>query len=84
VINKNAKLGKGVHLRHGVTIGVRNMAQQNLGVSPVIGDNVEFGCYVSVLGDVKVSENVKLGAHSLVLRDVGPGEVFMGYSVRDY
>ena len=59
-----------MHLRHGVTIGVRNNNQERMQISPVIGDNVSIGYNVSILGQVKVGDNCSLGAHLLVLHDI--------------
>jgi putative colanic acid biosynthesis acetyltransferase WcaB len=70
IINKNASLGSHVHLRHGVTIGVRNNAQEKLKISPVIGDGVSIGCNVSILGQVRIGDHTSLGAHLLVLSNI--------------
>lgn len=65
-INTDVVIGHTCTLRQGVTIGNRH---EN-GPSPVIGDNVEFGAYAQVLGGIKVGNNVKIAAMSVVLDDV--------------
>lgn len=65
-INSGAVVGKNCTLRQGVTIGNRH---EN-GPIPVIGDNVNFGAYAQVLGDVTVGHNVNIAAMSVVLHDV--------------
>tara|TARA_Y100000588_G_C13809910_1_gene734650 strand:+ start:133 stop:285 length:153 start_codon:yes stop_codon:yes gene_type:complete len=45
-------------------------------VETVIGDNVYFGCNVTVLSVSKICSNSKLAAHALVLRDIeNPGTI---------
>lgn len=65
VINKNVKLGENNILRHNLTLGGRK------GVCEIItGYNVDFGCNVTVLGKVRIGNNVKIGANSLILKDI--------------
>lgn len=78
VVNQNAVLGDYVHLRHGVTIGVRNARQQDEKVSPQIGHNVSIGCNVSILGEVNVGDGCVIGAHQLVIKDIPCGAVVKG------
>lgn len=65
-INSGAVIGENCTLRQGVTIGNRH---EN-GPLPVIGDNVEFGAYAQVLGGVRIGDNAKIAAMSVVLEDV--------------
>lgn len=65
-VNSGAKIGKNCTLRQGVTIGNRH---EN-GPLPIIGDNVDFGAYAQVLGGVRIGNNAKIAAMSVVLHDV--------------
>ncbi len=49
---------------------------------PVLEDDVELGAYAQVLGGVRVGRGAKVGAMSVVLRDVPPGAVAVGASPR--
>lgn len=61
-----------VTIFHGVTIGSDEVKE----VETVIGDNVYFGCNVTVLSVSKICSNSKLAAHALVLRDIeNPGTI---------
>ena len=61
-------------MRQGVTIGNRRLN----GPVPKIGDNVEFGAYAQVLGGVRIGNNCKIGAMSVVLIDVPDGATAVG------
>lgn len=65
-INPGVIIGRNCTLRQGVTIG--NRVED--GSVPIIGDNVEFGAYAQVIGGVKIGDGAKVGAMSVVLKDV--------------
>jgi serine O-acetyltransferase len=48
----------------------------------VVGDNVEFGAYAQVLGDIRIGNNCKIGAMSVVLCDVPDGATAIGIPAR--
>ena len=77
-IHPGVVIGSNCTLRQGVTIGNREVS----GAVPVIGDNVEFGAYAQVLGDVRIGSNCKIGAMSLVLCDVPDGATAVGVPAR--
>jgi serine O-acetyltransferase len=56
-IHPNAVIGANCTLRQGVTIGNR----EDGGGVPVIGDNVEFGAFAQVLGNVRVGNDCRIG-----------------------
>lgn len=77
-LHAQAVLGDNCTLRQGVTIG--NRVED--GGAPVIGDNVEFGAYAQVLGEVAIGSNCKIGAMALVLSDIPPGATAVGQPAR--
>jgi serine O-acetyltransferase len=77
-VNANAIIGRNCTLRQGVTIGNRI---EN-GPSPVIEDDVEFGAYAQALGGIRISKGAKIGAMSVVLRDVPAGATAVGIPAR--
>ncbi|MFO6484504.1 colanic acid biosynthesis acetyltransferase WcaB [Escherichia coli] len=70
VINKNVVAGDDFTIRHGVTIG--NRGADNM-ACPHIGNGVELGANVIILGDITLGNNVTVGAGSVVL-DFCPGQ----------
>ncbi len=72
VVHEAAVVGKNCALRHCTTLGEKN------GLAPLLGDNVEVGCNVVILGSVNVGDGAVIGAGSVVLHDVPPGDVVAG------
>jgi serine O-acetyltransferase len=65
-IHGRAVIGANCTMRHGVTIG----AIGENGPAPRIGSNVEFGAYAQALGNIRIGDNAKLGAMSLIISSV--------------
>lgn len=72
IINRHAKIGLNCTIFHDVTIG---LVEEKGKVAPILGNNVYIGCKATVLGGVKLYDNVKIGAMSIVLKDVTKGTV---------
>jgi putative colanic acid biosynthesis acetyltransferase WcaB len=79
VVHKNTVLGDNVTLRNGVVLGVK---EKGCDLAPVVGDNVEFGAHVIVIGNVVVGSDSVIGAGSVVLNDIGPNQVWVGNPAR--
>ena len=77
-IHSDARIGANCTLRQGVTIG--NRVED--GPVPVIGNNVEFGAYAQVLGGIRIGNDCKIGALSVVLTDVPDGCTAVGAPAR--
>lgn len=77
-VHADCVIGSGCTIRQGVTVG--NTGED--GRAPVLEDDVELGAYAQVLGEVRVGRGAKVGALSLVLRDVPPGAIAVGVPAR--
>jgi serine acetyltransferase len=66
VVNKNSIIGSNCIIRHSTTIGNSKKNSK----CPVIGNNVDIGAHVCILGNIKIGDNVVIGAGSVVLKDV--------------
>ncbi len=72
------KMGKNCTINQGVTIGnIRGSVHP-----PIIGDNVYFGAGCKVLGDVRIGNNVVIGANSLVVTSVPDDVTVVGVPAR--
>ena len=80
VINENSSLGHDVILRQGVTIGNAIPG----GGCPDIGDRVEFGVNSTVIGDISIGNDVKIGAGTVVTKSVESGCVVVGSENRKW
>lgn len=69
-------IGNDVVLRQNTTCGVSSVDE--IGLLPTIGDSVDIGVGVAILGDVKVGHNAKIGANAVVLHDVEPCTTVVG------
>lgn len=68
VLNAYARIGSDVVIRHGVTIGGRRGSFD----CPVIGDRVDIGAGASVVGDISVGDDARIGIAAVVLHPVPP------------
>lgn len=79
VINRATRIGTGCTIRHGVTIGVKAAGEVDC---PVIGDEVEMGCGVVILGPVQIGDRAVLGANVVVVKNVEPASIAFGQPMR--
>lgn len=78
VINMARSCGENLIFRNFVTVGVTNTSEKG----PIIGDNVQFGTGCKVIGDVRVGNNVLIGANAVVISDVPDNSVVAGVPAR--
>jgi serine O-acetyltransferase len=68
VVGNSVEVGSDCLLMQNVTLGAPTMAR--IGEMPKLGDRVVLGAQASVIGPVVVGDDVFVGAHALVTRDV--------------
>ena len=68
VIGETAEVGKNVTIYKGVVLG--GTGKEKGKRHPTIGDNVVISTAATVLGSIKIGNNVKIGAGSVVLKEV--------------
>lgn len=71
VVNPATRIGSGVMLRQGVTLGNRRTSDD----CPVIGDNVDIGVGAVIIGAITIGAGAKIGPNAVVFKDVQPGDV---------
>ena len=79
VIHPQTRLGAGVTLRHCTTLGNKGDG----GLPPVIEDNADIGAHAVVLGPVRIGAGARIGAGSVVTKDVPPGATVAGNPARE-
>lgn len=79
VIGESAAIGDDVTIYQHVTLGGTNPTTGVGGKRhPTIGDGVVIGSGAQVLGPIEVGEGAKIGANSVVTKDVAPGSTVVG------
>ena len=76
VIGETAEVGNGVIIYQGVTLGGTGKDKGKR--HPTVGDNVMISSGAKVLGPITVGEGSKIGAGSVVLKDVPPHSTVVG------
>jgi serine O-acetyltransferase len=76
VIGETAEIGDNVTLYQGVTLG--GTGKEKGKRHPTVGDNVVVASGAKVLGSFKVGNNSKIGAGSVVLKEVPPNSTVVG------
>lgn len=82
VVNKGTIIGENCVLRNGTTIGHKKLADGSFSASPRIGNNVDIGANVCIIGGVTIGDNVIIGAGSVVTKDVPADCVVVGNPAR--
>ena len=81
VIGETAEIGDDVLLYHGVTLGGTGKDKGKR--HPTLGNNVVIGAGAKVLGPIYIGSNSKVGANSVVLRDVPEGATAVGIPAKN-
>ena len=76
IIGETTVIGDNVTLYQGVTLGGTGKEQGKR--HPTIGNNVMISTGAKVLGSFKIGDNSKIGAGSVVLKEVPPGSTVVG------
>jgi serine O-acetyltransferase len=76
VVGETAVIGNNCLLYQGVTLGGTGKATGKR--HPTLEDNVVVGAGAKVLGAITVGSNTRIGAGSVVLRDVAPNSTVVG------
>ena len=78
VIGETATVGDDVTLYQGVTLGGTGNADHGRKRHPTLCNSVFVGNNSNILGDITIGENSRVGAGSVVLRDVPPNSTVVG------
>lgn len=67
-------IGQNCQINQQVTVGYND----DSGLPPVIGDNVSIFAGAKVIGNIRIGNNVKIGANAVVIRDVPDNSLAVG------
>jgi serine O-acetyltransferase len=66
VVNENAGIGANCRIHEGTTIGVNGL---NIYEVPQIGDNVYIASGAKIIGSIKITNGIAIGANAVVTKD---------------
>jgi serine O-acetyltransferase len=89
VIGETAEIGDNVTIYQDVTLGgimpsIESDSQRNQKRHPTIGNNVIVGSGAQILGAIKIGDNARIGANSVVSKDVRPNVTVAGVPAREF
>ncbi len=89
VIGETAEIGENVTIYQGVTLGgimpsIESDSQRNQKRHPSIGNNVIIGSGAQILGAINIGDNSRIGANSVVSKDVSPNITVAGIPAREF
>jgi serine O-acetyltransferase len=80
VIGETAEIGDDVLIYQGVVLGGTSLEKKKR--HPTIGNEVVIGAGAVLLGPIKVGDGAKIGAGSVVIKDVPSGKTVVGVPAR--
>src|SRR5262245_52799759 len=76
VIGETAETGRNVTIYQGVSLAGTSLKREKR--HPTLGDNVVVGAGAKIIGGFTIGENSRIGAGSVVVREVPPNSVVVG------
>ena len=89
VIGETTEIGENVTIYQGVTLGgimpsIETDSQRNQKRHPTIGNNVIIGSGAQILGSITVGDYARIGANSVVSKDVPSNVTVAGVPAREF
>lgn len=78
VLNNMVVIGNNCTIRHCTTIGNKQLKDGSFSRSPVIGNNVDIGSNVCIIGDIYIEDNVKIGCGAVVTKNISGNCIVVG------
>ena len=76
VVNDRSVIGNNCNISHGVTLAQANRGKRK--GFPTLADNIYIGPGATIIGAVRIGNNVAIGAHCVVTKDVPPNTIVAG------
>jgi serine O-acetyltransferase len=80
VIGETAEIGNECLIYHGVTLGGVDLNPVKR--HPTLGDGVVIGAGAKIIGNIKIGNYSRVGANSVVIREVPPNSTVIGIPAR--
>lgn len=80
VMTNQVIIGENCTLRQSTTIGNKQLADGGYTRSPIIGNYVDIGSNVCIIGPITIMDHVKIGCGAVVVKSVSAGSTVTGYA----
>ncbi len=78
VVHKSTIIGANCTLRQGVTIGNKKNPDGSKSAGAVLGDNIDVGANVVIIGSIKIASNCIIGAGTIVTKSFEKPAIIAG------
>ncbi|WP_345950880.1 serine acetyltransferase [Mucilaginibacter sp. PAMB04274] len=78
VMTNQVVIGENCTLRQSTTIGNKQLKDGGFSASPNIGNYVDIGSNVCIIGNIVIQDHVKIGCGAVVVKNVSPYSVVTG------
>lgn len=78
VVHHKVVIGENCTLRHSTTIGDKQLRSGGESLTPVLGNHVDVGSNVCIVGKVEIGDHVWVGCGTVVVKDVPSHSVIVG------
>lgn len=82
VVNNKTVIGENCVLRNSTSIGHKKLEDGSFSKCPRIGNHVDIGANVCIIGDLTVGDNVIIGAGTVVVKNIPPNSIAVGNPAR--
>lgn len=82
VIHDSTVIGNNCTIRQCTTIGKKLKPNGNYSLSPKIGNNVDIGANVCIIGDVTIGDNAIIGAGTVIVKSIPANTIAVGNPAR--
>lgn len=82
VIGSGVVIGENCKIFNGVTLGNKETESYQL-AHPQFGSGVVIGTGAKILGSICIGDNARIGANSVVLKNIPPNSTWVGVPARD-
>ena len=82
IVIGRCEIGENFTIYQNTTIGVQHLHDESKGLWPHIGNRVRLTSGSIVLGNIRVCDDVIIGANSVVIKDIAESGTYVGSPVR--
>jgi len=82
VIGSGVTIGENCKIFNGVTLGNKD-TETNEVCHPQLGNGIVIGTGAKILGNIRIGDNAKIGANSVVLKDIPANSIWAGVPAKE-